>query len=130
MALAGQDRAVVDARLRNEYACEAVHLSDDVADKHYNGFSNSVLWPLFHYQAHDMHFSRDIWLAYREANMLFAKTIYAQLRDGDMIWVQDYHLMLLPAMLRKLINEDIKSTPHIKIGFFLHIPFPNFDVFK
>ena len=55
-----------------------------------------------------MNFDEDHWLAYREANLRFAEAVRSQLRDGDMVWVQDYHLMLLPMLLRGLLNE--KST--------------------
>ncbi|KAI0058672.1 alpha-trehalose-phosphate synthase TPS1 subunit [Artomyces pyxidatus] len=148
-----KDRAVVDARLRDEYSCQAVYLDDDVADRHYNGFSNSILWPLFHYHPGEMNFDEENWLAYRQANMRFAEVVRQQLRPGSMVWVQDYHLMLLPMLLRGLIttSEDTRDftanelasitegvasedepvpVRDIKIGFFLHTPFPSSEIYR
>ncbi|KAF8194712.1 glycosyltransferase family 20 protein [Pholiota molesta] len=85
-----KDRPLVDKRLMEEYSCQAVYLDDDVADRHYNGFSNSILWPLFHYHPGEMNFDEENWLAYRQANMQFAEV--------------DYHLMLLPMLLRGMID--------------------------
>lgn len=150
-----RDRPLVDKRLMEEYSCQAVYLTDEVADRHYNGFSNSILWPLFHYHPGEMNFDQENWLAYRVANTRFAEVIRSQLRDGDTVWVQDYHLMLLPMLLRGLIDgrqlgefamqeldqikegvygeEDVPDVPtvsNIKIGFFLHTPFPSSEIYR
>ncbi|CAE6381892.1 unnamed protein product [Rhizoctonia solani] len=145
-----KDRALVDKRLMEEYSCQAVYLDDDLADRHYNGFSNSILWPLFHYHPGEMNFDEANWLAYRQANLKFAESIRSLVRSGDMVWVQDYHLMLLPMLLRGLVDGPgkdgsvtqkelakikegiVEATPEVenealndvKIGFFLHTPFP------
>ena len=138
-----------------EYSCQAVYLDDDVADRHYNGFSNSILWPLFHYHPGEMNFDEANWHAYREANLRFAEAVRSQIKSGDMVWVQDYHLMLLPLHLRSLnegaaavsdatadeisrIMEGIQTEeypsppriPNIKIGFFLHTPFPSSEIYR
>lgn len=99
-----QDEEFIERKLREEYSCEPVWIDDDVADAHYNGFSNSILWPLFHYHPGEMNFDEENWLAYREANLLFAEKVRSVVKQGDMVWVQDYHLMLLPLMLRTLIE--------------------------
>ncbi|GLB40159.1 putative glycosyltransferase family 20 [Lyophyllum shimeji] len=149
-----KDRPHVDKRLMEEYSCQAVYLDDDVADQHYNGFSNSILWPLFHYHPGEMNFDEGNWLAYRQANMRFAEAVLQQLTPGAMVWVQDYHLMLLPMLLRGLIDgtaagdftvkELSKITEGIegeavspaapisgvKIGFFLHTPFPSSEIYR
>ncbi|KZV87086.1 glycosyltransferase family 20 protein [Exidia glandulosa HHB12029] len=152
-----QDREVVDRRLMEEYSCQAVYLDDELADRHYNGFSNSILWPLFHYHPGEMNFEEANWHAYREANLRFAEAVRSQLKSGDMIWVQDYHLMLLPMLLRGLVDQksdskhqaevgriisDIKedesletavveeNVTDIKIGFFLHTPFPSSEIYR
>jgi trehalose 6-phosphate synthase len=70
------------------------------------GFSNSILWPLFHYHPGEMNFDADHWLAYREANMRFADVVASFASAGDMVWVQDYHLMLLPMLLRSIISGE------------------------
>ncbi|KAJ1307548.1 hypothetical protein OPQ81_001645 [Rhizoctonia solani] len=151
-----KDRALVDKRLMEEYSCQAVYLDDDLADRHYNGFSNSILWPLFHYHPGEMNFDEANWLAYRQANLKFAEAIRSLVRSGDMVWVQDYHLMLLPMLLRGLIDgpgkdgsltqrelakikegivEDTPEVEHetlsdVKIGFFLHTPFPSSEIYR
>lgn len=150
-----KDRPVVDKRLMEEYSCQAVYLDDDVADRHYNGFSNSILWPLFHYHPGEMNFDEENWLAYRQANMQFAEAVRQQIRPGSMVWVQDYHLMLLPMLLRGLIDghenvgtfttEELSkitegvegdpassqaTVPGVKIGFFLHTPFPSSEIYR
>jgi len=151
-----KDRPHVDKRLMEEYSCQAVYLDDDVADRHYNGFSNSILWPLFHYHPGEMNFDEANWLAYRQANMQFAEAVRQQITPGAMVWVQDYHLMLLPMLLRGLIDgrnvdnftleqlsriaEGVEgeefgspaaaSIPGIKIGFFLHTPFPSSEIYR
>lgn len=152
-----KDRPLVDQRLMEEYSCQAVYLDDDVADRHYNGFSNSILWPLFHYHPGEMNFDEENWLAYRQANLQFALAVLKQITPGAMVWVQDYHLMLLPMLLRNLIDgvqttsehtlkellkisEGVSSdetlthnptkTPNVKIGFFLHTPFPSSEIYR
>ncbi|KAF3763459.1 family 20 glycosyltransferase [Cryphonectria parasitica EP155] len=114
-------------RLKKECDAHPVFVDDDLADKHYNGFSNEILWPLFHYHPGEITFDESAWAAYHEVNQLFAKTVAADVQDGDMIWVHDYHLMLLPQMLRELIGESKKN---VKIGFFLHTPFPSSEVYR
>jgi trehalose 6-phosphate synthase/phosphatase len=90
---------------------------------YYQGFANRVLWPLFHYSVERVPADGSGWAAYEEVNAVFADTIAREYRPGDTIWVHDYHLMLLPALLRQRL-------PHARIGFFLHIPFPSSEVFR
>ena len=99
-----EDEEYIEKRLKEEYSCTPVWISDEIADRHYNGFSNSILWPLFHYHPGEMNFDEANWLAYREANLMFAEKVRSVVKKGDMVWVQDYHLMLLPLMLRTLIE--------------------------
>ncbi|GFZ44839.1 Trehalose-6-phosphate synthase [Saitozyma sp. JCM 24511] len=100
------DRETVNSRLLAEHDCYPVYLADELADKHYNGFSNSILWPLFHYHPGEMNFDSEHWLAYREANMRFADVVSSMVQAGDIVWVQDYHLMLLPMLLRSIISGE------------------------
>ena len=74
-----------------------------------------------------MDFNEGTWNAYRETNRVFACAIAAEVQDGDMIWIHDYHLMILPEMLREEIGNN-KS--HVKIGFFLHTPFPSSEIYR
>ncbi|QSL64480.1 hypothetical protein MERGE_001781 [Pneumocystis wakefieldiae] len=101
------EQKYVISRLQEEYNAVPVFMDNDLADRHYNGFSNSILWPLFHYHPDEIRFDEPTWEAYREANRRFAKLICSIIQEGDLIWVQDYHLMLLPAMLREKIDERI-----------------------
>ncbi|KAF9872837.1 glycosyltransferase family 20 protein [Colletotrichum karsti] len=114
-------------RLKDEYNAHPVFIDDELADKHYNGFSNSILWPLFHYHPGEITFDESAWSAYREVNRLFAKAVVQDVQDGDLIWVHDYHLMLLPEMLREEIGDSKKN---VKIGFFLHTPFPSSEIYR
>lgn len=73
-------------------------------------------------------FDESAWESYKEANWLFAQTIANEVRDGDMVWVHDYHLMLLPEMLRGELRAQGKKN--ITIGFFLHTPFPSSEIYR
>ncbi|KAI8350992.1 glycosyltransferase family 20-domain-containing protein [Mortierella sp. GBAus27b] len=127
------ERALVQQELLEKHSCLPVFIDDEIADMHYNGFSNSILWPLFHYHPGEISFNEDDWGAYQQANSLFAKAITEIVRDGDLVWVQDYHLMLLPKLLRDEVSNSRQSgepTKDIKIGFFLHTPFPSSEVYR
>lgn len=114
-------------QLSEEYGAVPVFIDDELADRHYNGFSNSILWPLFHYHPGEITFDELSWNAYIEVNRLFAKVVAKDVQDGDMIWVHDYHLMLLPQILREEIGN---SKRNVKIGFFLHTPFPSSEIYR
>jgi trehalose 6-phosphate synthase/phosphatase len=90
---------------------------------YYNGFSNSTLWPLFHYFPSLVQYKKEYFEAYKKINSLFAREIVDIARPGDVIWVHDYQLMLLPNLLRE-------RMPDATIGFFLHIPFPSYELIR
>jgi trehalose 6-phosphate synthase/phosphatase len=100
-----------------------VHLAREQVDHFYHGFANRVLWPLFHYLIDRVPVHASGWEAYRTANEIFADAVARQYRSGDVVWVHDYQLMLVPALLRERL-------PEARIGFFLHIPFPSSEVFR
>lgn len=130
MEIPDQDIDQVTRAVREQddrFECIPIFMSNEIQDKHYNGFSNSIMWPLFHYHPGEITFDEDAWDAYSEANRIFAKQIARQVQDGDLIWVQDYHLMLLPQMLREEIGN---SKSNVKIGFFLHTPFPSSEIYR
>jgi trehalose 6-phosphate synthase/phosphatase len=106
---------------RERYA--AVELPPTVALGFYEGFSNQALWPLFHHFPYILRFYPDEWKAYVEANKRFCEVVLEHLRPGDLVWIHDYQLMLLPKLLRE-------AAPDARIGFFLHIPFPSSAVFR
>ncbi|NLI77011.1 MAG: bifunctional alpha,alpha-trehalose-phosphate synthase (UDP-forming)/trehalose-phosphatase [Candidatus Riflebacteria bacterium] len=104
--------------------CHPVPLSPTEVAHFYDGFSNGVLWPLYHYLTDKV--EREAWSnwrAYVEVNQKFAEAIQSRYRPGDMIWIHDYQLSLVPAILRNRL-------PEATIGFFLHIPFPSSEVFR
>ena len=110
-------------RQLDERGIVPVYLSQDDIERYYNGFSNRVLWPLFHYLIDRVPVDATGWEAYNQVNEAFAQAVVHQYRPGDTIWVHDYQLMLLPALLRARL-------PDARIGFFLHIPFPSSEVFR
>jgi trehalose 6-phosphate synthase/phosphatase len=116
------DRKALDTAL-DARGIVPVHLSSEQIDRYYHGFSNRVLWPLFHYLIDRMPVDASGWDAYKEVNAAFADAVARVHKAGDLIWVHDYQLMLLPALLRERL-------PNARIGFFLHIPFPSADVFR
>ena len=85
----------------------------------------SILWPLFHYYPGEINFDETQFEAYIRANKAFLDTVNDIIHEGDMVWVHDYHLMLLPQMLRESHPESFD----LKIGFFLHIPFPSSEMY-
>jgi trehalose 6-phosphate synthase/phosphatase len=114
--------AHLDEQLRGR-GMVPVYLSHDIVERYYHGFSNRVLWPLFHYLIDRVPVDATGWDAYRQANEMFADVVAREYRPNDTIWVHDYQLMLLPALLRRRL-------PQARIGFFLHIPFPSSEVFR
>lgn len=100
-----------------------VFLTEDDVEDFYLGFSNQTLWPAFHYFIHHMRFVDEEWEAYYNANRKFADAVSKWLEPDDIIWVHDYQLMLVPEMIRK-------QFPNVTIGFFQHIPFPSYEVFR
>lgn len=100
-----------------------VFLPEPVKTKFYQGFCNDCIWPLFHYFPSYAKFSAPLFEAYKKANEIFAAELISVYRPGDLIWIHDYHFMLLPELLRR-------ALPEASIGFFLHIPFPSFEVLR
>lgn len=100
-----------------------VFLTGGEYDNYYEGYSNSTLWPLCHYFYPYSRFRNEWWLAYQEVNRKFCEEVLEYADEESMVWVQDYQLMLLPGMLRK-------RRPDLHVGFFLHIPFPSWELFR
>jgi trehalose 6-phosphate synthase/phosphatase len=103
--------------------CLPVYIDKKDMDLYYYGFSNKTIWPLFHYFTQYVDYNRDFWNSYIQVNEKFAEVIHENIKGIDKIWIHDYHLLLLP----KLIKDKHKE---ISIGFFLHIPFPSYEVFR
>ncbi|PKA49427.1 Alpha,alpha-trehalose-phosphate synthase [UDP-forming] 6 [Apostasia shenzhenica] len=135
----GTLRADIDSSEQDEVAqilfeelrCVPVFLPSDLHQRFYHGFCKHYLWPLLHYllplspAVHGgLRFDRRLWLAYLSANKLFADRVMEVISpDDDFVWAHDYHLLALPTFLRK-------RFPRIKLGFFLHSPFPSSEIFR
>ncbi|GJM16805.1 MAG: bifunctional alpha,alpha-trehalose-phosphate synthase (UDP-forming)/trehalose-phosphatase [Thermodesulfobacteriota bacterium] len=100
-----------------------VFLKRNDFENYYQGFCNEVIWPLFHYFAQYANYQKKYWDSYKRVNEAFSKEVLEVANDDDVIWIHDYHLMLLPGLIRK-------KMPKVKIGFFLHIPFPSSEIFR
>ncbi|BCR90618.1 trehalose-6-phosphate synthase [Aspergillus chevalieri] len=120
-----KDREEVSKSLAEHHAV-GIFLDNALANAHYNNFSNSILWPILHYQS-GMTFDDAPWHAYQKVNELFADAVAKEARKGDLIWVHDYHLMLLPKLLRERL---VKQGKNCAIGFSLHTPFPASDFWR
>ncbi|KAJ5256702.1 hypothetical protein N7478_012806 [Penicillium angulare] len=120
-----EDRQKVCQSL-GEHNAYPIFLDSTLAHEHYNGFSNRILWPILHYQS-GVQFDDGPWQAYKRVNELFADEIVESAENGTLIWVHDYHLMLLPELLRSRLQQQGKSCA---IGFSLHTPFPAGDFWR
>ncbi|GAB3909679.1 bifunctional alpha,alpha-trehalose-phosphate synthase (UDP-forming)/trehalose-phosphatase [Larkinella knui] len=109
--------------LNDDFEYIPVFLDRKIQQDFYNGFSNSVLWPLFHYFTTYVDYQEKDFVAYQKANEAVSETVSQLLKPKDIVWVHDYHFMGLP----KLIRE---KQPDATIGFFLHIPFPSYEIIR
>jgi len=116
-------RTQLKSALVSEFKAYPVFLSETTMEKFYHGFCNKTIWPLFHYFPSYAVYDEDYWKSYKQVNEEFCKEILKILQPEDVVWIHDYHLMLLPKMLRD-------KVPEMTIGFFLHIPFPSYEVFR
>ncbi len=105
------------------FSIEPVFINKKDYNSYYNGFCNATLWPLFHYFQSFVEYSNKTFESYEKVNGEFCEKVLSLARPGDTIWIHDYQLMLLPEMIRQKI-------PDVSIGFFLHIPFPSFELFR
>ena len=122
-AVEPEKQSEVEKTLIDEHGCIPVFLTKEEADAHYEGFSNSSVWPLLHYMPNYLRYEPGWWDTYHLVNQRFADKVLATARDGDLVWVHDYQLLLVPAMLKA-------GRPELRVGFFLHTPFPAYDVFR
>ncbi len=119
-----QSKEIPANQLKNEhFQIAPVTIPKKTHRLFYEGFCNDFIWPLFHYFPSYYVSHNEYYDAYRETNNLYCKQLETVVRPGDFVWIHDYQLMLLPAMLRKKI-------PGVTSGFFLHIPFPSFEIFR
>ncbi len=117
-----ENEAEIRDELKNEKLIP-VFLSADEISNFYEGFSNEILWPVFHYMSTYANYENSYWQYYRDVNRKFCETVIRVAQPGDVIWIHDYQLLLLPSLLRNQVFE-------LTIGFFLHIPFPSYELFR
>ena len=121
-ALPAEIAETLTARL-GERGIAPVYLTGAEVKAYYQEFSNGVLWPVFHYLVERLPLKTTSWETYRRVNERFAEAVAAAYRPGDVIWVHDYQLLLVPGLIRQRL-------PDARIGFFLHIPFPAAEIFR
>lgn len=107
----------------DDMTCHPIIAPKNTYNSYYNKYCNDVIWPLFHYERNLVHYSPSGWRNYISINNLVAEAIASYAHTTDTIWIHDFHLMLVPGILKKL-------RPELKIGFFLHIPFPSSEIFR
>lgn len=122
MTVEKEDQDHIRTTVEKKYHASPVFLSQKLMDKVYLGFCNKTIWPLFHYFPNYASFENEFWDEYIKSNEIFCEEVLKVLKPDDIVWVHDYHLMLLPAMLRAKVNNPI--------GFFLHIPFPEYEMYR
>jgi trehalose 6-phosphate synthase/phosphatase len=104
-------------------SCRPVFLTSYELEQYYHGFANKIIWPLFHYFPLYADYRKNFWTVYKRVNEKFCQATLEVAEPGDEIWVHDYHLLLLPALIKERL-------PQASVGFFLHIPFPSFEIFR
>lgn len=113
----------IASELTERFNFYPIFLSEKDVKDYYTGFSNSSLWPLLHYMPYNVRYREQWFEKYRDINHLFAEKVLEHSGPDDIVWIQDYHLLLLPAILRN-------KRPDMTIGFFLHTPFPSYEIFR
>ncbi|MPW24441.1 bifunctional alpha,alpha-trehalose-phosphate synthase (UDP-forming)/trehalose-phosphatase [Alkalibaculum sp. M08DMB] len=113
----------IENKLMNDYKCLPVLLSNKDIEEYYFGFCNNTIWPLFHYFTNKTEYEFSTWETYQKVNKIFFDAVDSIIEEDDTIWIHDYQLMLLPKMIKE-------KYPNTKIGFFLHIPFPSYEIFR
>lgn len=127
--VAANEQDEVAQLLLEKFKCVPTFLPHELHKKFYHGFSKQYLWPLFHYMLpmcpeYGNRFDRSLWQAYVSANKIFADKVMEVINpDEDYVWVHDYHLMVTPTFLRRRFKK-------VKLGFFLHSPFPSSEIYR
>ena len=121
--ISDEQKGEVRSRARSEFRSYPVFLSEEDFENFYQGFCNKTIWPLFHYFPSNVTYDENCWLQYKRVNEAFSESLLEVVHEDDILWIHDYHLMLLPNLVRK-------ELPKIRVGFFLHVPFPQFEIFR
>lgn len=112
-----------DLLTNDTFDVHPVQIEEELNEAYYSGFCNSTIWPLFHYYPYITNFEDSDFNAFIDANKLFQERLKGIIQPGDLVWVHDYQLMTLPSLIRN-------DFPDATIGFFLHVPFPTYEVFR
>lgn len=118
-----EEKEWLDNQLLKEHRCIPAFPEPEDFQRYLHGFVKNTLWPLFHYFTQNVTYTNEHWRAYKKINELVAGKVAEVIRDGDILWIHDYHLMLLPQLIRS-------QKPAVSIGLFIHIPFPSFEIFR
>lgn len=116
------DKQKIDSHLAT-FHYHPIYLTPEQIEYYYEGYSNSIIWPLSHYFFSHINYQNEYWNTYKEVNQLFCQKVLEVIEPNDIVWVQDYQLMLLPQMVRE-------QMPDVSIGYFHHIPFPSYELFR
>ncbi|HEX5113337.1 MAG TPA: bifunctional alpha,alpha-trehalose-phosphate synthase (UDP-forming)/trehalose-phosphatase [Saprospiraceae bacterium] len=116
-------RYMVNGKKEMSFTMEPLFIPSKEYSQYYNGFCNAILWPLFHYFPSYAIFTGQTFESYEYVNQLFCNKILSILQPGDIVWIHDYQLMMVAGLLRE-------KSPQTTIGFFLHIPFPSYEIFR
>ncbi|WOL11129.1 putative alpha,alpha-trehalose-phosphate synthase [Canna indica] len=129
----GHEQDDVSQTLLERFKCVPAFLPPELHDRFYHGFCKRRLWPLFHYMlpfspssssSRGGRYDRSLWEAYVLANKLFSERVIEVINpEDDYVWIHDYHLMALPTFLRRRFNR-------LRMGFFLHVPFPSSEIYR
>jgi len=120
--VSNEQKQEITMRLKDQNY-HSVFLSLNDIRKYYYGFCNKTIWPLFHYFSLRTIYEERFWRSYKKVNKAFCEAVLEIAEPDDRVWIQDYQLMLLPELIRE-------KLPNAQIGFFLHIPFPSFELFR
>ena len=101
----------------------SARIPEKLYEQYYNGFCNDVLWPILHYESELVRFNPQMWESYIKVNQIFSDHICKIAKKDDVLWIHDFHLFLVPKMIKK-------QRPDLKIGFFLHVPFPSSEIYR
>lgn len=118
-----KEKRFIENNLIHHHQCYPVFIPPTEINKYYYGFANRTLWPLFHYFSTYCAFEKSEWETYKKVNQRFFQKVIKLAGPEDIFWIHDYHLMLLPSLIRE-------GFPQSSVGFFLHIPFPSSEVFR
>ncbi|KAG1351779.1 hypothetical protein G6F62_002884 [Rhizopus arrhizus] len=119
-----EERESLRDLLRSKYDMVPIFINDKLSSGHYEGYSKQVLWPLMHYMMWSDNVDEvNYWKDYVKVNEIFAEEVLKHYKEGDIVWVHDYHLMLVPQIIRDRL-------PNALVGFFVHTPFPSSEIFR